>query len=176
MKPALRTVIDKNGGEETVFTPTALMVLYSIYKAKNQHLSDGEVCDLAKIDRKLPMRWRVKFGTYFTDWLEEAMEFESGDDAMVLERVGMMQAAQPGNFQYWKEMAKTKGVIKEEVPKQALTINTDFAVVLQASGGNLEKAREQLMQELRGIAPPEKKPEPVSVKAQIVREEEWEKV
>lgn len=151
MKPVLRTVVDKNGAEETVFTPTAKMILYGIYKARNQHLGDGEVCDMAKIDRQLPMRWKVKFGTYFTDWLEQTIEMESGDDALVLERFGMMQALQPGNYQYFRDLARSKGVIKEEESKKSLTINTDFTVILQASGGDLHAVRDRLLQAARGL-------------------------
>lgn len=128
------------------------MILYGIYKGRLPGLSDGEICDKAKIDRQLPMRWRVKYQTYFTDWLEEVIEQESGDDALVLERFGMMQALQPGNYQYFRDMAKTKGVIKEEQPKAGLTINTDFTVIMTAAGGNLDAVRHQLLQAARGLA------------------------
>lgn len=131
------------------------MILYSIHRAKNQGLSDREVCIKAGIDEQLPMRWKVKYGTYFIDWLEEAIDQEGGDDAAVLERVGMMQAVQGGNFQYWREMARTKGVIKDELPKASLTINTDFTVIMQATGGNLDAARQQLLSAARGLAIPD---------------------
>lgn len=144
-------MIDKNGGEEVVFSPSARMILFSVHKARN--LSDDEACDKAGIDRQLPSRWATKYGSYYTDWLSEACDQDTSDDAAVLERVGMVNALQ-GNFQFWREMAKTKGVIKEEQPKAGLTLNTDFTVILQASGGNLEAARAQLMEELRGIKRP----------------------
>lgn len=127
------------------------MILYSIHKARNPGLSDQEVCDRAGVDPQNPMRWKVKYGTYFIDWLEEACDQEVGDDAAVLERVGMIQAVQGGNFQYWREMARTKGVIKEEQPKAALTINTDFTVIMQATGGNLDAVRNQLLLAARGV-------------------------
>lgn len=151
MKPVLRTVIDKNGAEETVFEPTSKMILYAIKKAKNQHLCDSEVCGLAKIDPQLPNRWEVKYGSYFRDWLEEAMDMEVEDEAEVLHAVGMMQAVRPGNFQYWREMARTKGVIKEEQPKIGLTLNTDFTVVMAAVGGDFNAARARILQDLRGV-------------------------
>jgi len=151
MKPVIRTIVDKNGAEETVFTPTARMILYSIFKGKNPGMADHLVCEKAKIDPQLPMRWRVKYGVMYTEWLEEACDQESGDDAAVLERVGMMQAVQPGNFQYWREMSKTKGVIKEEAPKQGLTINTDFTVIMAGAGGNLDAARRRLLSAARGL-------------------------
>lgn len=154
MKPVVRVVVDKNGAEETVFTPTARMILYSIHKSRNQHLSDSEVCAKAGLDPQLPNRWAVKYGSLYMDWLGEAMELETGDDALVLERFGMMQALQPGNFQYFREMAKTKGVIKDEAPKASLTLNTDFNVILLATGGDLNAARAQLLQAARGLAIP----------------------
>lgn len=151
MKPVLREVVDKNGNTEMVFTPTARMVLYSIHKGRFPGLSDSEVCDKAGLDRELPARWEKKYGSYFTDWLTEAVDMDSGDDAAVLERVGMMQAAQPGNFQYWREMARTKGVIKDEQPKKGITLNTDFTVVLQNFGGDLAAAKDQLLRAARGL-------------------------
>lgn len=153
MKPVLRTVIDKNGNEERVFSPSARMILFSVYKTEG--LSDEEACDKAKIDRELPGRWRVKYGSWFTGWLEEAMDQGASDDAKILERVGMVNAIQ-GNFQFWREMARTKGVIKEEVKNQSLTINTDFTTILQMVGGDLNAARAKLLHATRGLAEPER--------------------
>lgn len=150
MKSILRRVIDKNGSEEMVFLPSARMILYSIEKAKNPGLSDSEVCALAGIDPQLPMRWRVKYHTYFTNWLEEAVDQDSGNDAAILERVGMVNALQ-GNFSFWKEMARSKGVIKDEEPKRGITVNTDFRVIMMASNGDLDAVRNQLLQATRGV-------------------------
>lgn len=154
MKPVLREVTDKNGNVEMVFSPTALMVLYSINRAKNPGLSSAEVCRMTKIDPGLPGKWAAKYGTHFTNWLEEALDAQTDDDAAVLERVGMIQAVQSGNFQFWREMARAKGVIKDEQPKKGLTINTDFTVIMQESGGNLELARQKMLAAVRGHAQP----------------------
>lgn len=131
-----------------VFSPSARMILYSIHKAKG--LSDAEACLAAEIDPQLPGRWATKYGTYYTEWLSEACDQGVMDDAAVLERVGMVNALQ-GNYQFWRDMARTKGVIKEEQPKASLTINTDFRVIMTASGGDLEALRAKMMEELLGI-------------------------
>lgn len=151
MKPVIQTIIDKNGAEEIRFNPTAQMVLYSIHRGKNPGMSTSEVCALAGINPGLPGKWSAKFGSYFTNWLEEAIDFHVDDDAAVLERVGMIHAAQ-GNYNFWKDMARTKGVIKEEAPKRSLTINTDFSQVLIAVGGDFNAARSRLLSAHRGVA------------------------
>lgn len=150
LKPVLRTVIDKNGAEEQIFSPSARMILFSIERAKNPGLSNKEVCEKIGLDPQLPMRWAVKYGTHYTDWIEEAIDQASDDDAAVLERVGMVNALQ-GNFQFWREMARTKGVIKEDDKPKNLTINTDFTVIMQGVGGNLDAARDKLLQAARGL-------------------------
>ena len=106
MKPVLREVIDKNGGSEMVFTPTAKMILYSIMRAKNPGADNAEVCRQAGCAPDMPGRWAGKYGSHFTNWLEEALDAQVDDDAAVLERIGMIEASQ-GNFTFWKEMART---------------------------------------------------------------------
>lgn len=137
-----------------VFEPTPLMILYSINLGKNPGLTSAEVCRLTKIDPGLPGKWAAKYGTYFLNWLEEAKDAQTDDDAAVLERVGMIRAVQAGGFSFWKEMARAKGVIKDEQPKKGLTINTDFTVIMQESGGNLELARQKMLAAVRGHAQP----------------------
>lgn len=150
MKPVLQTVIDKNGNSEQVFRPTAKMILYSIYRAENPGAGTSEVCRMAGVDPVMPGRWAAKYGSHFMNWIEEALDAQTNDDAKVLERVGMIQASQ-GNFQFWREMARTKGVIKEEQPKRGITLNTDFTVVLAAVGGNFDAARQQILSAHRGV-------------------------
>lgn len=126
------------------------MILFSIFKAENPGKSEDELCELAGIDPQLPSRWARKYGTLYLEWLDEAEDQSVLDDAKVLERVGMMQAVQPGNYQYWRDMAKSKGVIKEEVREQKITINTDFSAILLA-GGSFDEARARILETHRGM-------------------------
>ena len=151
MKPVLHEVIDKNGAKSVVFNPTAQMILYSIYKADHPELPDADICDQAGISRELPGSWRRKYKEYFTNWIEEAIDAGTSDDRKVLERVGMMQAVQAGNYQYWRDMARTKGVIKEPEQKPGLTVNTNFTQILVEVGGNFEAARARILQAARGV-------------------------
>ena len=151
MKPILRRVIDKNGAEETIFTPSPMMVQFSLYKAEMPGATCAEVCASAGIDPQNPGRWASKYGSHFLIWLEEAVEHCGIDDARVLYRVGMAQAMQPGNYQYFRDFARTLGIIKDEVKVQNITINTDFSQILIACGGDLERARSELLQKARGV-------------------------
>ena len=154
MKPILRVVIDKNGNEETIFTPSPMMVQYSLYKAEMPGAGCAEVCAAAGIESQNPARWASKYGSHFLSWLEEAVEHCGIDDARVLYRVGLAQAMQPGNYQYFRDFARTLGIIKEEVKAQNITINTDFSMILAACGGDLERARSELLQKARGVVIP----------------------
>lgn len=129
------------------------MILYSVKKAKNPHLSDGEACDLAGIDRQLPSRWLAKYGHHYREWIEEALDHDSADDAEVLERVGMVNAVQ-GNYQFWRDMARQKGVIKEEVKEVKISINTDFSALLNGVNGDIVEARKRILLKARGVVVP----------------------
>jgi len=150
VKPVLREITDKNGGKEWVFSPTAKMILYSIELAKNPGAPMAEICRKAGVDPAMPGRWMAKYRDHYRNWLEEALDAHTDQDAEVLERVGMIQAVQ-GNFQFWREMARTKGVIKEEQPKKGITVNTDFAQILVAVGGDFNAARAKLLSQARGL-------------------------
>lgn len=148
MKPVLEVVKDKNGEETIHFNPTPLMQLFAIEKAKNPGLGDREVAEHAGIDPQNPGRWACKYGSHYLTWLEEATESAVvGKEAVLLERVGMMQALQRNNYSYWKDLAKKYGVIKEEVKEQNLTI-VDFG---GASFADLEGLRSQILREVMGV-------------------------
>jgi len=154
VKQALRVVIDKNGAQETIFQPTGLMMQFGIMKARDQAASDFQICQRLDINFSTFSRWRTKYGSYFTDWLEEFIEMQMGDHSALLEAKGMEMALQDGNFQYWREMARTKGVIKDDVKPASITINTDFTAIIAAAGGDLNAARARILQETRGLAQP----------------------
>lgn len=151
MKPVLYRVVDKNGDEIVTFHPTSKMMIYALRKARSPGAPETELCASCGIEPSSPRKWKEKYGSYFSEWLEEFMELESGQDHELLEAVGMAQALQGGNFQYWREMARMKGVLKDEIKPSHITINTDFSQILIASGGNLEAARERLLASARGL-------------------------
>lgn len=163
-------VIAKDGSIISRFEPNGKQLLFAINKAKNPHLSDDEVCDMMAIKKSAPTEWYRKYGTHYKEWLDEALDtFGNDQEAKMLEAVGMMQALKAGNYQYWRDMARTKGVIKEEVKTQNITINTDFSAILLS--GNVQEARQRILAELRGVQAPklvsdiiEVEAEPVTVK------------
>lgn len=141
--------ISKSGEVITRFEPSGNQLLFAMNKAKNPHLSEEEVCDMMHMARRNLTAWKTKYGSHFLEWLEEAVDtFGNDQEAKMLEAVGMMQALKSNNYQYWRDMARTKGVIKEEVKTQNITINTDFSQILI---GDVKTARERILQELRGV-------------------------
>lgn len=151
MRKVLEKVVDKNGATTIRFSPTAHMRIFAMEKAKNPGAGDRDVCREAGLDPQCAEKWAERYGSHYLEWLEEFIEqTPSGKEAALLERVGMVQALEPGNFQYWRELARTHGVIKEEVREQKITINTDFSQILIA-GEDFEDARRRILQKYRGV-------------------------
>lgn len=148
MKPVLETVIDKNGAESQRFSPTGRMILFAISRAKNPTFTDNECAADVGVMPATVSGWKSKYGSFFGSWLEEMIDQHMPDkEAEMLHAVGMVEAMQ-GNFNFWKEMARTKGVIKEESKPLHITINTDFSHV---AIGDFDEQRARLLSELRGV-------------------------
>ncbi len=127
------------------------MLLFAISKVRNPDLSDAEIFKELGSSKNLHKEWVKRYGKAYTDWLEEYMEGQTYRKSDLLEAVGMAQALQAGNYQYWRDMAKTHGVIRDE-PKTSTTINinTDFNQIL-SEGKSFEESRRELLARLRGV-------------------------
>lgn len=149
MRKVLDEVITKNGDVVKRFVPTGRMILYAVTRAKSPTLVDKEICELTGLAPPTIASWSAKYGHDYLEWLEEMIDqFMPDKEAEMLHAVGMIESLQ-GNFQFWKEMAKTKGVIKEDVKNLSVTINTDFSHVV--NGESFEDARKRILQSLRGV-------------------------
>jgi len=151
VKPVLERVLDKNGEESVHFHPTARMQLFAIKKSESPGLGDGDIAKEMNIDPQLPRRWAERYGRHYLEWLEEYVESNvTGNEALVLERVGMVQAVQRNNYSFWRDMAKKHGVIKEEVKDTThITINTDFSHIFV--GADFNDARRKILDAYRGL-------------------------
>lgn len=137
-----------------VFTPSARMIIWAQYKCANMHLSEKEVSQGIGIQHSTFKGWEEKYTPHFQIWLEESYDqFSDYNDKKVslLEAVGMVEALQ-GNFQYWKEMSRTYGVIKDEA-KNDIKLNFigDFSRLLDK---DLDNAQDRLLSELSSVAVP----------------------
>lgn len=151
MSNVLEETIAKDGSILVRFNPTAKMIVYAMFRSKNPDKSESEVCEMAKIHPSALSKWRSSYGSHFTTWLEEEIELhQQGNEAAVLEAVGMSQALRKNNYQYWRDMARKHGVIQDEVKTQNITINTDFSAI--SIGGDFEQQRRRILQEALGLA------------------------
>lgn len=151
MKPVIEKTIAKDGSVLIRFNATPKMVLAAITIAQSPHLSEEEVCESLRMDKRSFSRWRSLYGSAFNDWLDEALDIHSPEEThkkKILEAVGMINAVQ-GNYQFWRDMARTNGVIKEEVKNQSITINTDFSQI--AIGADFNETRRALLKQLTGV-------------------------
>lgn len=148
MKPVLETIIDKNGGKTIRFNPSARMILFLAEKGKNPHMTDEEVLEKLGIDTHSARRWELKYGHHYTDWYEEMLDQHlDSSDQRVLDMVGMVEAVQ-GNFNFWKEMSKIRGLIKEDTKEIKITLNTDFS---KFEGMSFEDYRRGILESTRGV-------------------------
>jgi len=165
MRKVLDKTFGKNGDVIETFCPTAKQILFAMCKAKNAHMTDSEVAHEVGITPQAVSRWRCDYGSSFSGWLEEMIDQYAPDkDAELLHAVGMVHAVQ-GNYNFWKDMAKSKGVIKEDSKPMHITINTDFSHI---SIGDFHEERARLLSELRGVGKSGKSrvAEPVTIEHQ----------
>lgn len=164
MKPVIYTTTTKSGDKETVLNPTPRMLLYAITWAKDLTRVEDEVCDAIGIHRRSIKRWKELYDqpkqqrNYFSEWLEDTVESLANTDEQkksILEAVGMIEATQ-GGYQFWRDMSRTYGAIKEEVKSTSITINTDFSQI--AIGANFDEARRALLKSTQGVELPRTAP------------------
>jgi len=160
MNPVLEEVIQKDGSTKVVFSATPRMLLYAITWAQDLTRIENEVCDKIGIHRRSIKRWKELYDTpkqarnYFSNWLEETVEALANTDEQkkaVLEAVGMIEATQ-GKYQFWRDMSRTYGAIKEETKATSITINTDFSQI--AIGANFDEARRKILRDATGVELP----------------------
>lgn len=148
MKPVLSKTFGKNGDVIETFTPTARQILFALAMAKSPHLVEEEIAAEIGLSKTTLKTWKEKYGTKWQNWLEEMLDQHAPDkDAELLKSVGMIHALQ-GNYQFWKDLAKTAGVIKEDAKPLHVTINTDFSHIAL---GDFNEERARLLSELRSV-------------------------
>jgi len=147
MKKVIEQTFGKNGDVIETFCPTSRMMLYAMCKAKNPTWSDPEIASELGFGTSTIGSWK-RYGSAFTSWLEEFIDQHAPDkEAELLHAVGMVEALQ-GNYNFWKDLAKSKGVIKDEAKTFNLTINTDMSHI---AIGDFNEQRARLLSELRGV-------------------------
>ncbi len=72
--------------------------------------------------RDLVNDWFEKHGDLFMEWLEDAMMVASRPIKDLLTQVGNERAMGADGFQYWKELARTHGVISAEKTETELSV------------------------------------------------------
>lgn len=117
--PVLEPIFDKDG--EIVghrFNPTGSMYRFAMERAKpeNLGLENKAIIQRLGLSEHTINGWTTKYGEHFTEWLHDALETFSQPIQNSLAGVGYLEAMRGGSqgFPYWKELARTYGVIKNE--------------------------------------------------------------
>lgn len=151
--PVLEKIFDKDG--EIVgyrFNPTGSMYRFAMERAKPENLGLENKIILQRVGLSEAMinSWTHQYGEHFTEWLHDALETFAQPIQNSLAGVGYLEAMRggPQGFPYWKELARTYGVIKNE----AIDVNivSDKARKLNdLTPEQLEQERSALLASLR---------------------------
>ena len=151
------------------FKPSALMwyVVKNRVGKKNIDMSDCKFLVKYDLGIKLISNWKLRYNIGsdkhhlykkeiglcrpFDEWWENAKELALAPIKDVLEMVGRAEAA-AGNFPFWKEMARTRGVISNEII-ETRNIHVDLkddGKIIELSKDQWNVRREAIMARLRG--------------------------
>lgn len=144
-----------------VFRPTAKQTRYAFERTRpeNFNKSQSEIFEKVNLTHERYKDWidnNVKIvngheRSYFTEWLEEAMEmYGAGDFKDALFRVGMEEALK-ANPQFWKPMAIQFGVISPDRLETTLKIQPiRLDEIENLSDAELKAKEEALLAEIMG--------------------------
>lgn len=162
---SFKPIIGPNG--KTVigieFRPTLKMLRTVVEMGldKNQGKSTEEILEQCGVTESEWKRWwsegkfleekegRTVERNYFEEWWDSALQIKSGEEREMLRQVGL-QKALDGNFNFWKEMARTYGSVTEEPaegPKKAIPFN----LPTNATPEQLRDARQKLLESHRAV-------------------------
>jgi hypothetical protein len=115
--PVLEKRYDSKGNEVGVtFCPTGKMMEFAMRRSspKNIHKTNEEIFKEIGLSEQIIRSWQNKYNPHFDEWLAEALETYSAPLKEALYAVGVKHAL-AGDFNFWKPMAQTHGVISNEV-------------------------------------------------------------
>lgn len=119
----LKSVKDRNGtviGYE--FNPSSQMRIWLNLRSdkRNAGKPDHEILKEVGWKQDLVNEWLDKFGEEFVEWYQDALHIASKPIKDLLTQVGNEKAM--SDFQYWKELARTHGVISAEKTETELSV------------------------------------------------------
>ncbi len=121
----LQPVFDRNGQQIGIkFYPTPNMRIWVQERVKPEHKgkSDEEVARSMGANESYVKYWANRYGEHFLDWYEIELERAISPIKALLHAVGIEKALE-GDFQYWKELSRTWGVISAEQVEQKISVS-----------------------------------------------------
>ena len=149
--PILEKKLDARGEEIGIkFNPTSAMLNFAMHRAqaKNIDKTNEEILKSLDLSISLVETWDKQYGDYFRDFLVEALETFGQPLKESLHNLGW-KMAMGGDFQFWKAMATTHGVVKNEVV-EVNVIARATKKLEDMSEGELLEHQKQLQAQLSG--------------------------
>lgn len=147
------------------FRPTMKMlrVVVEFNKAENCKLPTEEILKSAGVAESEWRNWNNNFivheygpdgeltasKNHFDEWFDSALSIKPGEERQMLREIGM-QKALSGDFNFWKELARTyAATTKEEAPRETKAI--PFNLPTNATKEQLLEFRQKLLEQQRSV-------------------------
>lgn len=148
----LKEEFDRNGNlTKTDFYPSADQLRYAAARSslKNEQKSDKELLKELSIPQNSLNKWETEYGNHFREWLYWYIENTRGPIRDALFAFGLDQAFR-GNYNFWKDVARTAGAISSEKVELKATITKGVDELANLSDGAIEAEFNNLVAELTG--------------------------
>lgn len=158
MSIQLKEEFDRNGGlVRTEFIPTADQIRYAAARSSlaNEKKSDSELLKELGISKGAIQRWMNEYDPHYSQWLYWFMENLRAPIRDALAGIGLDRAMR-GEYNFWKDMARTHGAISSDKQEIKLTVSRGVDELASLTPEQLEAEQHRLIGELTGtsVAPP----------------------
>lgn len=150
----LKEEFDRNGELLRVdFYPTADMLRYASARSSlaNEKKSDRDLILELGIPVKAFNSWEPTYGNHFREWLYWFMENLRAPVRDALFGVGLDRAMR-GEYNFWKDMARTVGAISTEKQDIKLIVSRGVDELSNLTAAELEAEQRKLLGELTGVS------------------------
>ncbi len=148
----MRPTRDRNGtiiGYE--FTPSSQMRIWINLRSdkRNANKPDLEILKEVGWKQELVNEWMDKFGDPFIEWYQDALVIASKPIKDLLTQVGNEKAMT--DFAYWKELARTHGVISAEKTETELSVGALTRNLDKLSPDELQRRANAMLSQARTL-------------------------
>lgn len=148
-----KLVKHKNGSIASAeFLPDVQMRLWVVARADRQHKDSSDEALLRRLKWKstLITDWKRWFDPGFSEWYADAIYAQGSPLRSLLEQIGR-ENAYKGDYNFWRDLARTHGVISNETVEHKINIGQFTKGLENLSDAELEKRANSMLSASRGV-------------------------